>query len=156
MTEEEQRQAVIKEALTWENTPFLWEGTIKGVGIDCGRFLACVFKNAGVKDIDIKSLPHLTPNWFMHNADESFLNIVRLFATDYDLLPGQIPRPADIIVVKHGRDWAHSAIVLDWPKVIGAAYGFRVTTWKNVYLSPQFGHRPLKFLDPWKVKEVEK
>lgn len=149
MTEQEQRAAVVAEALTWVKTPFVWEACVKGVGVDCGRLPAAVFNNAGVKNIDIKKLPKLPAQWFLHRADNSYLDQLRRFAVEYELQPGQIPQPGDLVVAKHGRDWAHSALVVEWPKVIGAAYGMCVTVWQNIYNSPQYAQRELKFLNPW-------
>ncbi len=150
MTEADQRAAVIREALTWQGTPFMWEACIKGVGGDCGRFLAAAFNGAGVKSIQIENLPHLSPQWFQHASDESFLKLIRPFAVEYALAPGQIPKPADIVVARQGRDWAHSALVIAWPRIIGAAYGHSVTVWNSIFRSPQYMNRDLKFFDAWR------
>jgi cell wall-associated NlpC family hydrolase len=149
MTEPQERDAVVVEALTWVGTPFVWEACIKGVGVDCGRFPAAVFNAVGVKNIDIPNLPHLPSQWFMHHSDDSYLNIIKQYATEYELKPGQKPQPGDIVVAKYGRDWAHSALVIQWPKVIGAASGHCVTVWRDIYTSPQYATRQFKFLNPW-------
>lgn len=149
MTEQEERTAVIREALTWQRTPFMWEACVKGVGVDCGRFLAAVYNAAGVKSIEIPKLPHLPPQWFLHSNKDSFLDLIRPFAVEYGLAAGAQPRPGDIVVAKQARDWAHSAIVIAWPSVIGAAYGHCVTVWRDIHTSPQYMHRELKFFDPW-------
>jgi cell wall-associated NlpC family hydrolase len=146
MTEQEERAAVVKEALTWIGTPFVWEACIKKVGVDCGRFPAAVFNAVGIKHIDIAALPHLPPQWFMHRSDNSYLDQLKLYSEEYT---GRTPKPGDIVVAKHGRDWAHSAIVIQWPRVIGAAFGHCVTVWQNIFTSPQYAQRELKYLDPW-------
>lgn len=153
MTELEQRAAVVQEALEWVRTPFVWEASIKGVGVDCGRFLAAVFNNAGVRQIDLAALPHLSPQWFLHHADESYLNVIRQFAEEYTLQPGEVPPPGDIVVAKYGRDWAHSAIVIEWPKVIGAAHGTCVTVWNNLFRSPQYATRELRYFTAFGRKQ---
>ena len=48
MTEHEQRQAVVAEALTWLGTPYHHRARVKGAGVDCGQLLAAVFEGAGV------------------------------------------------------------------------------------------------------------
>ncbi len=149
MSEAEKRNAVIAEARTWQGTPFVWQACVKGVGVDCGRFLAGVMVNAGVKSIDIAALPRMSPQWFLHREDGSFVDQVRRFAVEYQLEPGQKPRPGDIVVARMGRDWAHSAIVIDWPRVIGAANEHVVTEWADVFASPQFGTRELRYFDPF-------
>jgi cell wall-associated NlpC family hydrolase len=148
MTEQEERAVVVAEALTWVGTPFKWEAAIKNVGVDCGRFPASVFNATGVKKIDLKTFPHLSAQWFMHRSDNSYLDVIRLYAVEYDPKERK-PQPGDLVVAKHGRDWAHSAMVIEWPKVIGAAFGHCVTVWRNIYTSPQYAQREMKFLDPW-------
>jgi cell wall-associated NlpC family hydrolase len=148
MTEQEERAAIVAEALTWIGTPFHWEACVKGVGVDCGRFPAAVFNKVGIKNINIKGFPRLSPQWFMHHSDNSYLDQLKLYAVEYELA-NRSPQPGDLVVAKYGRDWAHSALVIQWPKVIGAAAGHCVTVWQNIYNSPQYAQRELKFLDPW-------
>jgi len=151
-TEEAQRQAVVREALTWQRTPFHWETCIKGVGVDCGRFLAASFNAAGAKKIDIDALPHLPRLWFLHKSEGApspYLAQLLLYSVEYELKPGRTPRPADIVVARYGRDWAHSALVVEWPSVIGAAYEHCVTVWRDIHSSPQYAHNELKLLNPW-------
>lgn len=149
MTEDQQRAAVIAEVLSWQRTPFEWGQCVKGAGVDCGRFLAGVMNGASVKQIDLGSLPNLSPQWFLHRPDESFLDQIRRFAVEYELEPGRTPRPGDIVVARFGRDYAHSAIVIDWPKVIGCATGHCVTIWQDIRRSPQYGSRKLRYFDPF-------
>lgn len=156
----DQRQAVVHEALTWQGTPFEYGQCVKGAGVDCGRSIASWLNASGVHGIDISGLPRLSPQWFMHRSDESFLDQVRRYAVEYRLEnrprpdpwngPVKIrPEPADIVVAKCGRDYAHSALVILWPMVIGAAMEFKVTVWKNIFESPQYGPRELRFFDPF-------
>ncbi len=149
LTEAQQRRAVIAEALTWKGTPFVWEACVKGVGVDCGRFIGACYRDAGIIDLDLKSIPRISPQWFLHKSDESFINQIRVFGTEYELKPGQKPKMADVVVVELGRDWGHSALVIDWPHVIGAANEHVVTEWKNIHLSPQYMNRKMRFFTAW-------
>lgn len=152
MAEWEERQLVVRVALTWERTPFEYNACVKGVGVDCGRYPAAVFNEAGIKDIDIRHLPKLPPMWFMHRRSGGYLAQLEKYAKRYELPHGQFPKPADIIVARYGFDWAHGAIVISWPTVIGAAHGGVVTVWKDVNTSPQYMGRELAYLDPWGKK----
>jgi len=143
---------VVREALTWQRTPFVWGACVKGVGVDCGRFLAAVVNAAGVKQIDMNSFPAISPQWFLHKAEDaesSFVEQILRFTVEYRLASGRVPLPGDIIVAKCGRDYAHSAFVVDWPRIVGAASGYCVTIWQDVHRSPQFGTRPLRYFDPF-------
>jgi cell wall-associated NlpC family hydrolase len=151
MTEEEGRKAVIREALTWRQTPFQWECCIKRVGVDCARFIAAVFVNAGVKYIDIENFPKFPSNWYLHRQlddKDLLLDEFKKYAVEYDLAE-HTPMPGDVLLVKRGRSSAHSAIVIEWPRIIGSAAGFVVTEWQNLYTSPQYGNAPLVLLNPW-------
>lgn len=152
MTENEGRRAVVLEALTWKQTPFQWECCIKRVGVDCARFIAAVFVNAGVKYIDIENFPKFpSSQWFLHRQKDDkdlLLEEFKKYAVPYELSDHE-PRPGDVLLVKRGRASAHSAIVLSWPRIIGSAAGFVVTEWQNIYTSPQYGNAPLILLNPW-------
>jgi len=146
---QERRNSVVAEALTWVGTPFAWGQCVKGVGVDCGRFLAAVGNASGVKQIDMESFPQISPQWFLHRSDEAFLNQVRRFAVEYELVPGRVPLPADIVLAQFGRDYAHSAFVIAWPKIIGCASGHCVTPWQDIGRSPQYGTRRRRYFDPF-------
>jgi hypothetical protein len=156
------REAVLDEARSWIRTPFMWNGCIKGTGVDCGRILAASLQVGGAKQIDLAALPHLPPQWFLHKESGLYLDLVRRFATEYRLTPAAIrevwggptksrPEPADIVVAKVGRDWAHAAFVVAWPRILGAVPGFCVAEWRDIHSCPHFVNRELKFFDPFEV-----
>jgi len=156
----EERRRVVEEALTWRRTPFMWEQMVKGVGVDCGRFLVGALNGSGVRNIDIKGVPHWSPQWFLHKREgdpSPFIEqITRLIGAEYHLEPGCAPLPADIVVAKCGRDWAHSALVIEWPKVIACASDHCVVVWDDIRTSPKFGKHALRYFDPWERSEVSK
>lgn len=143
---------MVSEALTWKGTPFVWGQCVKGLGVDCGRFLAGVMNGAGVKQIDMASFPQLSPQWFLHKSEDAkspFVEQILRFTVEYQLTPGRVPQPGDIVVAKFGHDYAHSAIVVAWPQVIASAAGFCVTIWRDIQRSPQYGTRPRCYFDPF-------
>ena len=158
MNEYIERQNLIKEAKTWTGTPFRWQACIKGKngGVDCGHYPAGVinFSDTSLQKIDIGNLPKLPPQWFMHKSDESFINIIKQYAEEYQLKQRQIPQPGDLVVVEYGRDWAHAAIVVKWPRIIGAIMNFYVAEWPDITASPHFGARKRKFFNFWAKKHA--
>jgi hypothetical protein len=167
LTVAEQRRAAIREALTWRGTPFDFNQCVKGAGVDCGRFPAAALNAGRVEQIVIADLPKLSPQWFLHRkeGDLSLLDLIRHFAQEYSLRPNgmhelwsgphkAVPEPADIVVARCGRDWAHCALVIQWPRVIGAAMEHVVTEWHNIFVSPQYMNRELAFFDPWGQRNV--
>ena len=56
MTEQEQRDLVVKEAYSWIGTPYHHQAMIKGVGVDCALILLAVFREAGLISFFFKKL----------------------------------------------------------------------------------------------------
>ena len=46
------REQFVTEALTWDGTPYVRNGRIKGVGCDCGSFLAELYTSCGLMTVD--------------------------------------------------------------------------------------------------------
>ena len=118
MNETQQRAAVVAEARSWLRTPYVSHAKLKGIGADCGTFLAAVYANAGI--FLAKDLPDLPPQWFMHGDREWYLEYLAQYAVEYGIplsWPPPSPQPGDIICAKHGRAFSHGAIVTVWPHV---------------------------------------
>lgn len=43
------RDDVVTEARSWVKTPFLWHGTLKGIGVDCAGMIVGIMQSLGVK-----------------------------------------------------------------------------------------------------------
>lgn len=144
MTEKELRAAVIKEALTWEGTPFHDCAMVKGGGVDCLRLLYAPFREVGlIPDIVI---PEYSPQWFLNRTENRLIDaILSIGAKEFD----GPPEPADVVVVKFGRVYAHSAIVIDWPIIITANPHARKVMINRADIYNVFARRPKKFFSYW-------
>lgn len=111
----DQRSAVVREALSWEGTPYHPHGRVKGVGCDCAMFPAEVYAAHGVRLIAPVPPQDYPVDWHMHRDQERFLSAVleRARATP-------APQPGDLVLYRWGRTFAHAGIVLDWPRIIHA------------------------------------
>jgi cell wall-associated NlpC family hydrolase len=109
-----QQQAVIDEALTWLNTPYHRGAKLKGVGVDCGQFLIGVFEGAGYLKPGECDPGYYPYEIHLHRTDEAYLKWILKYCNRID---GQ-PQPGDIAMFKFGKSSSHSAIVIEWPKVI--------------------------------------
>lgn len=98
---------VLAEARTWLGTPYHHHGRIKGVGVDCAQYLACVFENAGlVPEVVTGFYP---TDWHLHRSAEMFVAWLERYA---DPLPvGTTPQPADVALFRYGRTFSHGAIM---------------------------------------------
>lgn len=126
MTDSEQRAAVIKEALSWQKTPHHNGASIKGVGCDCGWLPLKVYEACGLMPtVDPGRYP---PQFFLHKEKDGseprewYKDIADKFGRVIDGPPG----PGDFVLYKIGRIFSHGAIVIEWPRIVHAAYGIGV------------------------------
>ncbi len=120
-----EREAIVAEALTWLGTPYHPEARLKGVGADCLTFLAGVTENVGLTPhID---LPRYAPDQNLHRGDETYLDGLLEYCVEVPPPPERTPLPGDIMLVKFGRIFFHGALVLDWPMIIHAFAGRRLS-----------------------------
>jgi len=116
------RADVLTEAYGWLRTPYHPHGRVKGVGVDCGMFLAEVFERVGL-------ITHCDPGgysqqWHLHHSEELFLKTI--LNAGGQKIDGT-PQPGDIAMFRFGRTASHGSIVLEWPMVIHSYIGIGVT-----------------------------
>jgi len=147
MSEKEQRDVLVYEALSWERTPFQHGQCVKGVAADCSTFLATCYRAVGIFRADIEQLPS---DWFLHTSKESYLNELQKHATEFDS-GVRTPQPGDIMIVKDtaigARVFSHGCIVVEWPIVIHCFPPCVMRS--NALAYPAFQNRKLKFFNPW-------
>jgi cell wall-associated NlpC family hydrolase len=142
MNEQEQRAAVVAEAMTWLNTPYHHRARIKGAGVDCGQFVAASFEGAGmVQPIDIATYPQ---DWALHQGEERYLQVVQSHSHEIE----GPPSPGDIAVWRFGRAFSHGSIVVEWPLVIHAYFGLGVVL-DDATANQNLASRPVRFFSPW-------
>jgi cell wall-associated NlpC family hydrolase len=100
------REDVVKEALTWINTPYHHGGDIKGVGVDCAMILIKVY--CGLCLAPWFDPRPYSPQFFMHRDECIYLEWIAKYAQRVD-----VSAPGDIELFKFGRQPAHSGIVID-------------------------------------------
>lgn len=121
MTEAEQRNAVIAEALTWERTPHHNGAAIKGAGVDCGRYPWSVYHAVGLMPPIDQNLRY-SPQFHLHRDKEWY----RELADQHGMRIKGPPNPGDFALYKIGRIFSHGAIVIEWPRIIHARFGIGV------------------------------
>jgi cell wall-associated NlpC family hydrolase len=116
MNEQQQRDLIVKEALSWVGTPYRHQAMVKGTGVDCAMILLAIFTSVGL--LDGVELPEYSSQWHLHRNEEKYLQTI----TKY-LKPTNDPKPGDVGLFKFGRTVSHSAILIDYPKVVHAYVG---------------------------------
>lgn len=112
-TEKRQREAIVKEALSWLGTPYHHMGRVKGAGVDCGMFILGVFENCNLlPKTKVDYYPH---DWHLHRDKQQYLGWLGKYTKRVSA-----PQPGDIVAYQYGRCISHGAIVIQWPQVIHA------------------------------------
>jgi cell wall-associated NlpC family hydrolase len=140
--EAEARRVIVAAAREWLGTPYHHMADIKGHGVDCLMILVRVYGDLGL-------IPPVDPRpyaaqWFLHRAEEQYLAGVLGHAHE---IAGP-PLPGDILLIKIGRCFSHSAIVTDWPRVIHAYAKAGVII--DDARHPPFAGRPMRYFSLWK------
>jgi cell wall-associated NlpC family hydrolase len=104
---------IVREALTWLNTPYHHQGSIKGVGVDCAMILIEIFQSLEyIPKIDPRPYP---PDWHKNRDTERYLGWVEKYADKVDSV-----MPGDVALFKYGRCISHGGIVIEWPIILHA------------------------------------
>lgn len=133
------REEVVKEALTWEGTPYHHHGRVKGVGVDCAQLPAAVYEAVGL-------IPHVNPKyseqWMMSRDEELYLSYV--FPHAREITRDQI-RAGDFVIWRWGRTFSHGAIVIEPPMVLHAVISAGSVVRANMDEEEELRRRPARF-----------
>lgn len=147
-TEQEQRDAVIAEAMTWIGTPHHNGARVKGQGVDCGQFPIAVYAALGLMpDIKPDAYP---PDFHLHRDREWYLSIAEKYGKE--LPEGSKPKRGDFALYKIGRIFSHGAIIEVWPGRIIHAYvgqGVSVADGLQGHLGSKKHVKAIKFFTLW-------
>ena len=141
---ENERAAVVREALSWLGTPWRHQGRIKGAGVDCGQLLLEVFSDAGV--IPMFHVEPYVQDWHLHRDAERYLGQIERFGRR--LPDGVRPLPGDVVLYKFGRCVSHGGIVVDWPTIVHAYNPLGVVL-DDGDANVRLAKRQVGFWSPW-------
>ncbi|MBS1803507.1 MAG: hypothetical protein JST28_09070 [Acidobacteria bacterium] len=153
------REQAAEYALTWEGTPYVRSGRIKGPhgGVDCGTLLAGYLVGIGrVAPTEMETLlddlGFLSNDWFCNTDSETYLNALTQFASLRweGICSGKPPaQPGDIALYKvaDSKRFNHGSIMLGWPRSLHA-FSQRVAVAKPS-LHPLTAHTEMAVFDPW-------
>lgn len=124
MSEQSERDAVVAEAISFEQTRYHHMGRLKikraadgsiidRGGVDCAQLPYLTYFNVGlIPEIPVEYYPE---DWFMHHDEERYLATVSKYAHEV-----AAPLPGDLAVWRFGRCYAHGGIVITpgWPDIV--------------------------------------
>jgi cell wall-associated NlpC family hydrolase len=103
------RNAIVSEALTWEDTPYQHRQRCRGAGADCVGFPLGVCLNLGLLP-DTIEIPYYSVQWHLHQRRELLIETALGLGcrekTRDELLPG------DMILFKIGLVCSHTGILV--------------------------------------------
>ena len=138
------REEVVREALTWEGTPYHSHARIKGVGVDCAQLPAAVYEAVGL-------VPHINPEyseqWMMSRDEELYLSHVFPYTRE---ISREEVKAGDFAIWKYGRTFSHGAIVIDTPWIIHAVIRARAVVRANMDEEEELKRRPARFFTVFK------
>lgn len=115
MDHEDLRAKLVAEARSWVWTPFIHRSMVKGAGVDCAMLCYAVYSGLGL--IDGPPPREYVPDWFQHTGEELLLEEIQRYGF---LEVDREPWPADIVIYKVAKVFAHAVIATDWPRCVQA------------------------------------
>ncbi len=135
------RAALVAEAMTWLGTPYLHQGSLRGVGCDCLGLVRGVWR--GVLGAEPEATPAYTPDWAEAGGGEALL------AAAARHLAARAPESAeagDVLLFRWGPSFPakHAAILVGAGRFIHAQQGAAValatlTPWWRRRVAGAFG-----------------
>jgi cell wall-associated NlpC family hydrolase len=125
MLTNEQREAVVAEAMTWIGTPYRGWSCVKGAGVDCGQLIYGVYHNCDLIPT-MTDLPKDYPLFIgLHRASTEYVDLVLKFFRE---IPETEVLPGDLVVwrLTGSKSYCHGAIIRSWPDYFIHAYGDKV------------------------------
>lgn len=113
---DEQRKAVIKEALSWAaaKTPYRGHCCVKGIGTDCGQLIYGVYRACGfLPEIELPTDYSLQVA--AHRASTEYMDVIDRY---FQPVAESDVKPADLVCYQLGHAMAHAAIIVEWPSFV--------------------------------------
>lgn len=124
MAESSERAAVIREALSWQGTPFHHMGRLKGSGggADCAYATAMIYHAALPTRVAAPDFGFYAVQWNLsRGVEERYLETVAGLGGVREIAAAQAT-PGDLALFRIAHAWAHGAIVMPpgWPAIAHA------------------------------------
>lgn len=149
-TQQQQRERVIAEALTWLGTPYHHHGRLKGVGVDCGQSLCAIYEAAGV--VEPVDPGAYSPSWHLHRSEELYLG----WLEHAGAVRTSAAVPGDVAVFRFGRTFSHGGVLVEGVGSEGLvlhAYVNQAVILTRLDEAPLAG-RPVQFWTLWPTAAV--
>jgi hypothetical protein len=115
--DERQRAKLVTEFKSWTGTPYRGWSARKGPkgGVDCGQIIKAAYVNTGFLPADIKLPEYYSLCVAQHKEDTRYIELIETYMRE---IPEPEAGPGDVVVYKLGHAFAHSALIVEWPRVV--------------------------------------
>lgn len=145
------REELVEEAMTWQGTPYVRNGRIKGVGCDCGTFPSELYTSMQV--LSVAEIGHFSSDWFKHTTNNRYLyeamKHATLMAETRCFASMQGAQPGGLLLAKvvGSRVYNHSGVVVAWPHILHAI--FSGVCLVDASRDPMWAGKQIAIIDPW-------
>jgi cell wall-associated NlpC family hydrolase len=141
MLTDTQREALVKETLSWIGTPYRGWSCLKGAGTDCGQLLYGIYRACGfVPALDLPKDYSLQAA--QHQESTEYVDTVAIYFRE--ITEAEV-KPADIVVYKLGLAYSHAGVVISWPDYLVHAVGRHGVSGTHGLKNPLFRKGARKF-----------
>ena len=129
------RRKIITNALTWIDTPYQHQASLKGEGSDCLGLIRGVWRELYGREP--AALPPYTVDWAERNSQETLYEAAREYLT---LVPNKQVQPGDVLMfrMQRGAMCKHVAIMTGHNTILHAYWGRAVV---ESYFAPYWKRR---------------
>jgi cell wall-associated NlpC family hydrolase len=146
---DQQRAAVVAEALTWVKTPYRNWSCMKHRGVDCGQLIYGIYRNVGL--LPEVAIPASYSDHPGVHQERSILE--ELFMPYFREIPADEVKPGDPILFKTAMrhaartvGFAHAVLVVEWPHFVLHADSRHGVCGEHAGRSPFLKSAPRRYL----------
>lgn len=110
----EQRESIVKEALSWVGTPYRGHSCVKQAGVDCGQLIYGVYRACGLLP-ELQLPTDYSLQVAQHRASTEYMELIDRY---FRPVPEAEAKPGDIVCYQLGLAMAHAAIIIAWPSFV--------------------------------------
>ena len=111
--DDEEKRKQLKEILdSWIGTPFRHRSGVKGLGVDCAHFIACVIEEMGILRWRKNLIPDYPHDWHLHNTRELFKESIEKELPVESISIDDV-RDGDLVLLHYGKAASHGAIYFE-------------------------------------------
>lgn len=104
--EAELRQAVIAEAMKWQNARYIPLADVRYEAVDCAMLLVRCWVDAGIfEPFEPRPYP---ASWHLHSSEERYLAWMQALAREVET-----PQPGDVVIWRYGHCFSHGGIIVN-------------------------------------------